>query len=137
MSCFWIRPIIVDSETVMCSATSATDHRSGAGLNVHCLCESPEIDLRKLSRVVSYCFRANSRSSGVKGVEAAGAVCALAEPSTTQTIANTTSGASLLTFIHVLLGRSYGCVAPGKDAERLCGADAFVRHADAKRGVRN
>src|SRR5262249_53246501 len=108
MSCFWIRPIIVDSETVMCSATSATDQRSGAGLNVHCFCESPEIDLRKLSRVVSNCFRANSRSSDVRAVEAAGAVCALAEPSATQTMARKTSGAS------------YGCGLRTKDAERLC-----------------
>ena len=40
-----------DSETAMCSATSATDQRSGAGLNVHCFCESPAMDCRNASCV--------------------------------------------------------------------------------------
>src|SRR5579872_42701 len=119
MTCFWISPMIVDSETVMCSATSATDHRSGAGLNVHCFCESPEIDLRKLSRVVSYCFRANSRSSGVKVLEAEAVVCAHAEPRTTQVIAKATSRANLLTIIHILQGLSYRCDARTNDAENI------------------
>ena len=49
---FSTNPESEDSDTAMCSATSATDQRSGAGLNVHCFCESPAMDFRKLSRVV-------------------------------------------------------------------------------------
>jgi len=59
------RPKIVDSGTVMCSATSATDQRSGAGLKVHLFSESPEMDFRNLSRVVGKLFSADSRSSEV------------------------------------------------------------------------
>jgi hypothetical protein len=59
------RPKIVDSGTVLCSATSATDQRSGAGLKVHLFSESPEKDFRNLPRVVGKLFSADSRSSEV------------------------------------------------------------------------
>ena len=70
MICFRTSPDRVDSESAMCSETSATDQQPGAGLKVHCFCERPAIELRKLSCVFWNCCNADSRSSGLSGTGA-------------------------------------------------------------------
>src|SRR5216684_3193362 len=62
----------MDSEIAMCSDTSATDQRSGAGLNFHCFSDNPEMDFRKASWVACKLLRAASRSPADKGVAGAG-----------------------------------------------------------------
>src|SRR5208337_4480079 len=59
-------PKSADSETAMCSDTSATDQRSGAGLNLHCFSDNPAMDCRKASWVAWRFLRAISRSSLVR-----------------------------------------------------------------------
>jgi hypothetical protein len=53
---------MVASLRAMCSATSATDQRSGPGLYFHCASDSPATEARNFSRVSSKYLTAWSRS---------------------------------------------------------------------------
>src|ERR1022692_2115244 len=110
MRCFCTNPESADSATAMCSATSATDQRPGAGLNVHCFCESPAMDWRNLSRVRCNSLSASSRSGAVR---VWGAPCAT-EAIPRQITASRTAEACF-TCMNVLLGK-YRCTKISKAA---------------------
>ena len=64
---FWTSSMMVASLTVMCSAASATDQTSGAGLKVHWAAERPWMEARKAARVSLRWRIAFSRSADVIG----------------------------------------------------------------------
>ena len=108
------------SASAMCSAHSATDHRSGACLKFHWASESPLVASRNALRVVCRWLIARSRSAWVS-------VCADA----TQTVASNTirnlfSTTLLLSKCRRVLPADLGQIeGPVAGHSELCPADPF------------
>src|ERR1700692_1802751 len=80
----------------MCSVTSATDQRSGAGLKFHCASDRPAVASSTPCFVLSRYFMARSRSAWVND-------CEYAEPDTYSTTAITVKNRFIM-FIPLVCG---------------------------------